>query len=688
MWLQLITLGLLIAAAAGWRRTARRLGDIRRDREDLVKSALAIEVERQILELIANGASLTEVLDTLTGAIERLSPGSHCTIMLLDVEERRHLSIASGPTLPAVYLQALNRLEIGPEAGACGSAAYLNQTVVAEDIESDPRFGGARDFILSHGLRSVWSEPIRDSRNSVLGTFAIYRDKVAAPRAEELRMTRVAAQLAGNAIERIRAEAHLRETLHRLRLAEAVARFGTWEGNFHKATISFSAGVALMMERPPEPFELTLEEFRAIVHPEDRQRLLDTGGPENARAGTIQDEFRLLLPSGAVHWVRSQWCYEPGDSPPTRASGAMIDITKEREEVAQTEQELARAEAAARAALKSEKLEQDRNAILELVTGNRPLEAIITAISRAIAVHVPGSFWSMRIDAPGGQHISNHPDLPSGLSTALEQIAIPSIRPALVPAPLAELSDDARWAQFVQGAGALPCTRYLAVPVMRASRPSGVILSFLDEDVPFGNGDQAILESWGRFASLAVERHGLHEQLSFRARHDSLTSLLNRASLYDHLNAWMKADTTRGKPISVVYMDLDGFKGINDVHGHEAGDKVLQHVAARILESVRRTDLVARLGGDEFIVLLPDVCDPVEAVRIADGMAKAIARPLIYDEDEFRIGTSIGTSIYPADSETPEGLLKVADERMYAAKLERRKRAAIADRPDRGAAAA
>src|SRR6204780_3064051 len=185
MWLEFVAPALLLGvgvAAIGWFRTARLLHTTTREREDLAKSALVIEVERQMLELVANGASLTEVLDTLTRAIERLSPESHCTIMLLDEEHRRYLSIASGPSLPAAYLQALGRLEIGPDVGACGSAAYRNETIVIDNIATDYRFAEARDFILSHGLRSCWSQPIRDSRNTVLGTFALYRRKGASPR--------------------------------------------------------------------------------------------------------------------------------------------------------------------------------------------------------------------------------------------------------------------------------------------------------------------------------------------------------------------------------------------------------------------------------------------------------------------------------------------------------------------------
>src|ERR1700691_5092911 len=611
MWLEFIAPALLLAggvAGIGWLKTARRLNITTEEREDLAKSALVIEVERQMLELVAKGAPLSEVLDTLTRAIEQLSPESHCTIMLLDEEHRRYLSVASGPSLPLDYLQALNRLEIGPEVGACGSAAFRNETIVIDNIATDYRFAAARDFVLSHGLRSCWSQPIRDSRNTVLGTFAIYRRKVATPRPEELRMTRVAAQLAGNAIERIRAEIHLRETIERLNLAETVARFGIWETNLKKGIMTLSAGLAQMMERPVSQFQLTRAEFHAMVHPDDRKGLLDAIDPAIARSGTIQDEFRLVLPSGAVHWMRSRWCFEPDESPPTRASGAMIDITKEREEVVQAEQELARAEAATRVAHKAEKLEQDRNKILELVANDQPIDAIIAAMADAVASHLPGSLCSIRIEAADDSHISIYPGFPENLAAALEQIGIMSINPTLTSASIDKLSNEGGWLRFIQSSGKLAYTHYRAVPVMRSSLLTGMIGSLFAEDRPDWHAEQSLLESWGRFASLAVERRGLYEQLSFRAQYDSLTALLNRAALYDRVDSLIRANPTKRSPMALVYVDLDGFKQINDIHGHGAGDKVLQHVSAHILESVRRTDVVARLGGGEFCFVLPRVC--------------------------------------------------------------------------------
>jgi signal transduction histidine kinase/CheY-like chemotaxis protein len=320
----------VVAGVGSWILGSRHGGRARLRAEESRTSSAVIETERRMLELIANGAALGEVLDALTAAIERISPESLCTIMLLDEEQRRRLLIASGPSLPQAYLQACNGLEIGPEVGACGSAAFRNETVVVEDIATDLRFAAARDFVLSHGLRSCWSQPIRDSKGTVLGTFATYRRVVSSPRPDELQLARVAGQLAGNAIERIRAQTQLTDASRRLNLAETVARFGIWEGDFQRNIISLSEGLAALLERPRSKFQLTRGELEAMVHPKDRSVLWSSAGRHDSQKGPAQEEFRVVLPSGALRWMRCQWGFDPGVDPPTRATGAMIDVTVEK----------------------------------------------------------------------------------------------------------------------------------------------------------------------------------------------------------------------------------------------------------------------------------------------------------------------------------------------------------------------
>src|ERR1700733_16249495 len=169
---------LAFAACAVAYRQTQRLTESQRDQQKLERSSRVIEEERRVLELIAKGCSLREVLNALTAAIERMAPECYCTVLLLD-EEGKHLWEGSGGGLPAAYMQGVNGLEIGPEVGACGSAAFRNETTIIEDIANDHRFGAARDFVLSFGLRACWSVPIRDSKQKVLGTFAMYHKRPA-----------------------------------------------------------------------------------------------------------------------------------------------------------------------------------------------------------------------------------------------------------------------------------------------------------------------------------------------------------------------------------------------------------------------------------------------------------------------------------------------------------------------------
>src|SRR5580658_2276375 len=188
----------------------RRLQESHAEQERLERSSRVIEEERHVLELIAKGYSLREVLNALTAAIERMAPGCNCTVLLLD-DERKQLWEGSGGSLPAAYMQAVNGLEIGPDVGACGSAAFRNETTIIEDIANDHRFGPAKDFVMSFGLRACCSVPIRDSKQKVLGTFAMYHKHPATPHDRDLRVVEAGAHLAGNAIERLRAEEKLRE---------------------------------------------------------------------------------------------------------------------------------------------------------------------------------------------------------------------------------------------------------------------------------------------------------------------------------------------------------------------------------------------------------------------------------------------------------------------------------------------
>jgi len=168
-----------------------------------------------------------------------------------------------------------------------------------------------------------------------------------------------------------------------------------------------------------------------------------------------------------------------------------------------------------------------------------------------------------------------------------------------------------------------------------------------------------------------TERRRLEENLRHQAYHDALTGLPNRVLFRDRLEHALRAARRENTPIAVFLMDLDRFKGINDVFGHHCGDQLLEAFGSRLQSELRAADTVARLGGDEFAVLLPQT-DEQGAVLVAGKVAAGLERPFVLDHQSLRIQTSIGIVTFPAHGEDRETLLRRADLAMYTAKREQR----------------
>jgi diguanylate cyclase (GGDEF)-like protein len=164
------------------------------------------------------------------------------------------------------------------------------------------------------------------------------------------------------------------------------------------------------------------------------------------------------------------------------------------------------------------------------------------------------------------------------------------------------------------------------------------------------------------------ERRQAEEVVKFAATHDPLTGLPNRVLLAERVNRAVAAAKAQGRTTAVLFIDLDRFKNINDALGHEAGDRLLQNVADRLVRCVRRSDTVARQGGDEFVVLVENFQAPGDLVQVAEKILAEVAGPMTVYGKEFQITASIGMSTFPADGEDLRALLKNADIAMYRAK--------------------
>jgi diguanylate cyclase (GGDEF)-like protein len=413
-----------------------------------------------------------------------------------------------------------------------------------------------------------------------------------------------------------------------------------------------------------------MQEFDAAVHPEDRDQFRASIERARTQGGSFQIEFRFVLPDGAVRWQRNRGQLEFMNGEARGATGALTDITDEKNMLLQLQQARAAAEAAASKSRAAERLELDRKTILELVAKDRPLDEIAMALACAAANHIPGSVCSIQLQMEDASRLSVCPELPEEIAKALGRLPISSIRQSASAETIANFSRDPAWRKCMQMVESFPLDFYRAIPISRNARPAGCIISFFRKD-DADRAQRGLLESWSQFARLAVERRGLYEQMSFRAQHDHLTTLLNRGSLYECLENEIRKSARENSSLAVVYLDLDRFKEINDALGHAAGDAVLQHVSRRILESVRGTDIAARIGGDEFVVILPGVGDRREARQVGELIVSAIGQTSPIDNCELRVGATFGLSVFPEDGSQVDLLLKSADDDLYRAKVKR-----------------
>ena len=163
-------------------------------------------------------------------------------------------------------------------------------------------------------------------------------------------------------------------------------------------------------------------------------------------------------------------------------------------------------------------------------------------------------------------------------------------------------------------------------------------------------------------------RRTAEQKIAQLAHFDVITKLPNRTLFYDRLDQVIARAKRYQQKFAVLFLDLDGFKQVNDEFGHHAGDSLLGMVAGRLTESARDMDTVARVGGDEFVFIVDNVVQPDNAVLVANKILESLSHPFVVNGNTCLIGCSIGISIFPNDTDNPEILVRMADDAMYLAK--------------------
>jgi diguanylate cyclase (GGDEF)-like protein len=220
----------------------------------------------------------------------------------------------------------------------------------------------------------------------------------------------------------------------------------------------------------------------------------------------------------------------------------------------------------------------------------------------------------------------------------------------------------------------------LAVPILREHQLLGLVTTVDPEDGGFGDDDIESLSALAVQAGVAIENARLHRVVERQAVTDALTGLANRRQFYEVLGREYERAQRFGTPLSLILLDIDDFKQINDTRGHLAGDAVLHGVAATLAELIREIDMAARYGGEEFAILLPQTAQD-GAAQLAERLRREIAtRPIRFGPDEIEgITASFGVAAGPEDSMTQIDLIASADAALYQAKRDGKNHVTVAE---------
>ena len=302
------------------------------------------------------------------------------------------------------------------------------------------------------------------------------------------------------------------------------------------------------------------------------------------------------------------------------------------------------------------------------------------ALAGAVLVPEPGSTWLRPVVGTGEvaellklTRFSIDPDNPygKGVCGTAFRTQEPSVNPDILT------SEQARpWRNVSVQTGVVACA---ALPLIRGGDSVGVFLFFISQSWAADEEIMALLARIAENVSFALDNFEHEKELraaetrtQYLATHDDLTGLPNRAMFSRALNDSIKVACEHGQRFSVMFIDLDRFKIINDTLGHAAGDILLREVTARLEQCLSESDVIARLAGDEFVVLVRDVSDAQHVAVVARKILSAVGKPMIIHGHECRVTASIGISTYPTDAEDEETLTKTADAAMYLAKEEGR----------------
>jgi diguanylate cyclase (GGDEF)-like protein len=327
----------------------------------------------------------------------------------------------------------------------------------------------------------------------------------------------------------------------------------------------------------------------------------------------------------------------------------------------------------------TEILRAEQSRVLEMIATSTPLEEVLDSLLRLIESQFAGTKGSILLLDEDGLHLRHGaaPQLPASYTQAIDGIPIGhragSFGAAIYRRERVIVTDilgDPSWSDYCALATRHGLRACWSTPIL--SHEGKVLGSFAlySSDVHEPSvAEMELVDGATRIAGIAIERKRTEDRIRYMAHHDALTGLPNRTLLEDRLEQSLLHAQRYGRQVTVVFIDLDNFKLVNDSLGHTAGDELLKTVADRMMQCVRRIDTVVRLGGDEFVIVMSDQPDPNESVTATlKRLRDTIAQPVHIGGQKLQVTCSMGLATYPENGLSPDTILRNADAAMYRAK--------------------
>jgi diguanylate cyclase (GGDEF)-like protein/PAS domain S-box-containing protein len=574
-----------------------------------------LEAQHKIHELIAQQAPLEQTLDAIAHWIGFLLPDAVVAFMRFD-PARCTLSLFPSQRFSDRYFQRLQDVPIGAEVASFGTAAYFRRPVITEDIQTDRRWKAFRTEALAEGLHACWSSPVLTTQGELLGTFGTYYRKPRAPtELSKLRLRQAAALVALAIIKDLDSRRH-RTLAERHRSLFVNHPDGVYELDLDGRFQRCNKALERISGYPEQAF--IDRHFSEFVDPSYRE--LTQAAFNAAMAGDSRhyESVGIHPDDQAFHLEITNF--------PVIVEGEIVGVYGVCRDIT------------------LRKRQEARMRLLQRGIETSPNGVIMAEASHDMPlVYVNEAFCQLTGYAPE-EAIGRNCRFLQGNETSSE--AVRAIRRALAD--------------------------YTNVQV--------TLLNYRKDGTPFWNrlAVSPVFDDHGRCTHFIGIQENITQQLSqeaqiaYQATHDLLTDLPNQTALEDRLEDAFRWCRKAQRLLAVIYLDLDGFKAINDGLGHPVGNQLLVAVADRLRQLLGAGDTLARLTGDEFVFLLPDLTTRTEVTSAAERILAVLEHPFEIDGFPLHISTSIGVSCSDENVDQAHELMQHADLAVEAAKRQGR----------------